>query len=133
MIDVSEALAHLHDPPVAWSEELAVGIAGSLAGSVGGTVDWDADADEEWLSVLVRGARVAMVSPTLPLVVADEGVAGDARVLAPVGTVITVPSFDASVIRCDIAVLGRVFGEEDKFRELRMDTFSANELWFATV
>lgn len=133
MIDVSDALARLGYPPVTWREEVAVEIADYLARSVGGVVDWDKEADEDWLSVLVQNARVAMVSTTLRLIVAEQRASGDFRVLAQDGTVILVPSFDAPVMRCDIAVLARVFGEEEKLRELEMETFSANDLWFATV
>ncbi|MER6154972.1 hypothetical protein ABT147_05425 [Streptomyces sp. NPDC001868] len=133
MIDVSDVLARLVDPPVTWREEVPVEIADYLARSVGGVIDWDKEADEEWLSVLVRDARVAMVSTTLRLIVAEERILGDLQVLAQGGTVILVPSFDALVIRCDIAVLGRAFGEEEKLRELEIETFSANDLWFATV
>ncbi|MGW0916237.1 hypothetical protein ACWD1Z_31540 [Streptomyces sp. NPDC002784] len=133
MINVSDALAQLGDPPVTWCEEVAVEIADYLARSVGGVVDWDKEADEEWLSVLVRDARVAMVSTTLRLIVAEERTSGDLQVLARGGTVILVPSFDAPVMHCDITVLGRAFGEEEKLRELEMETFSANDLWFATV
>ncbi|WP_370412390.1 hypothetical protein [Streptomyces fradiae] len=133
MIDVSDALARLVDQPLTWREEAAVEIADHLARSVGGVVDWDEEADEEWLSVLVRDARVAMVSTTLRLILAEERTSGDLEVLANGGTVILVPSFDAPVMHCDIAVLGRVFGEEEKLRELELETFSANDLWFATV
>ncbi|MFH9553552.1 hypothetical protein ACIBAH_02740 [Streptomyces sp. NPDC051445] len=133
MIDVSDALAQLGDPPVTWREEVAVEIADYLAQSVGGVVDWDKEADEEWLSILVRDARLAMVSTTLRLIVAEERTSGDFQVFTQDATMILVPSFDAPVIRCDIAVLVRVFGEEEKLRALEMETFSANDLWFATV
>ncbi|MET9724365.1 hypothetical protein [Streptomyces zaomyceticus] len=133
MIDVSGKLARLTDPPVTWREEVAVEIADYLARSVGGVVDWDKESDEEWLSVLVRDTRVAMVSATLRLVVAEERISGDVQDLAKVGEVILVPSFDVAVLHCDIAALGRTFGEEEKFRGLEMETFSANDLWFATV
>ncbi|WP_153177140.1 hypothetical protein [Streptomyces sp. SYP-A7193] len=46
---------------------------------------------------------------------------------------ILVPAFDAPVMHCDIVALGRVFGEEEKFRKLKMENFSANDLWFARV
>jgi hypothetical protein len=133
VIDVSDALARLGDPPITWREEVAVEIADYLAQSVGGAVDWDKEADEEWLSVLVCDARVAMVSATLRLIVAEERTSGDLQVLAQGGSVILVPSFDVPAIRCDIAMLGQAFGEEEKLRELEMETFSANDLWFATV
>ncbi|MFD7553346.1 hypothetical protein ACFV9E_02265 [Streptomyces sp. NPDC059835] len=133
MIDVSDALARLGDPPVTWCEEVAVEIADYLARSVGGVVDWDKQADEEWLSILVQDARVAMVSTTLRLIVAEARISGGLQLPAQNGTVILVPSFDAPVMCCDITVLGRAFGEEEKLRELEMDTFSANDLWFATV
>ena len=133
MIDISDTLARLGDPPATWREEVAVEIADYLARSVGGAVDWDKEADEEWLSVLVRDARVAMVAATLRLIIAEERTSGDWQVLASNGTVILVPSFDSPVIRCDIATLGRAFGEEEKLRALEMETFSANDLWFATV
>ncbi|MET8976250.1 hypothetical protein ABZX85_11605 [Streptomyces sp. NPDC004539] len=133
MIDVSDVFARLGDPPVTWREEVAIEVADYLARSAGGVIDWDKEADEEWLSVLVRDARVAMVSTTLRLIIAEERTSGDSQVLAHDSTVILVPSFDAPVMRCDIAVLGRAFGGEDKFRELEMETFSANDLWFATV
>ncbi|WP_404798501.1 hypothetical protein [Streptomyces pristinaespiralis] len=73
------------------------------------------------------------MSTTLRLIVAEERSAGDLQVRTQDGTVILVPSFDAPVMHCDIAVLGRAFGEEEKIRELEMETFSANDLWFATV
>ncbi|WP_060886283.1 hypothetical protein [Streptomyces caniscabiei] len=133
MIDVSDALVRLGDPPFTWREEVAVEISDQLARSVGGVVDWDKEAGEEWLSVLVRGARVAMVSATLQLILAEERAVGDVQVLAQGGTVILVPSFNAPVMHCDITVLGQVFGEEEKLRALKMETFSANDLWFATV
>ncbi|MET7894730.1 hypothetical protein [Streptomyces mirabilis] len=133
MIDVSDALARLGNPPVTWREEVAVEIADYLARSVGGVVDWDKEADEEWLSVLVQEARVAMVSRTLRLIVSEKCTSGDLQDLTRDGTVILVPSFDAPVIRCDIAVLGRAFGEEEALRELEIEAFSANDLWFATV
>ncbi|MFF0202138.1 hypothetical protein [Streptomyces sp. NPDC005017] len=133
MIDVSDALVRLGDPPVTWREEVALEIADYLARSLGGVVDWDNEADEEWLSVLVRDTRVAMVSATLRLIVAEERTSGNLQALAQGGAVILVPSFDAPVMHCEITVLGRAFGEERKLRELELETFSANDLWFATV
>ncbi|MET7652840.1 hypothetical protein [Streptomyces sp. NPDC005486] len=133
MIDISDVLARLGDQPVTWTEEVAVGVADDLARSVGGVVDWDDEADEEWLSVLLRDTRVAMVSTTLRLIVAVERMVGDIQVIARGGTAILVPSFDAPVMQCEIDILGRTFGGEDKFRELGLETFSANDLWFATV
>ncbi|MFD7084748.1 hypothetical protein [Streptomyces sp. NPDC059918] len=133
MTDVSGALARLGDPPAAWREEVAVGIADDLARSLGGVVDWDGEADEEWMSVLVQDSRVAMVSTALRLVVAGERVVGHLQIRTPGVSVIAVPSFDAPAMRCDVAVLARVFGGEGKFGELDPEAFSANDLWFATV
>ncbi|MCX5374765.1 hypothetical protein OG613_06090 [Streptomyces sp. NBC_00015] len=133
MIDVSDVLARLGDQSLTWDEEVAVEIADDLARSVGGVVDWDDEAGEEWLSVLLRDARVAMVSTTLRLIVAVERMSGEVQVVARGETAILVPSFDAPVMQCEIEVLGRTFGEEDRFRELGLGIFSANDLWFATV
>ncbi|MGW1767542.1 hypothetical protein ACWCQL_26225 [Streptomyces sp. NPDC002073] len=133
MIDVTDVLERLGDPPATWSEAVAVEIADLLARSAGGVVDWDKDADEEWVTVLVCDVRVAMVSVTLRLIVAEERLSGELPALAQGGMVILVPSFGASVMHCNISLLGRVFGDEGKFRELRMETFSADDLWFATV
>ncbi|WP_046508518.1 hypothetical protein [Streptomyces odonnellii] len=133
MIDISEMLGRLCDSPIAWSDEAAVEIADSLARSFGAVVDWDDEAGEEWLSVLIRDARVAIVSTGLQLVFAVEGLSVDLEIPAREGKVIFVPSFDDPVIRCDIAVLGQAFGGEEKFRTLDTENFSANDLWFATV
>ncbi|MFD5633275.1 hypothetical protein ACFWJM_03860 [Streptomyces sp. NPDC127077] len=134
MIDVSDVLARLSDQPVTWTQEVAAGIADKLARSVGGVVDWDDEADEEWLSVLVQDARVAIVSATLRLIVAVERMSEDLQLIDRGETAILVPSFDAPVMHCEIDVLGRTFGEEGKFRELEFEKlFSANDLWFATV
>lgn len=82
MIDVSDVLARLGDQSLTWDEEVAVEIADDLARSVGGVVDWDDEAGEEWLSVLLRDARVAMVSTTLRLIVAVERMSGEVQVVA---------------------------------------------------
>ncbi|MER6533992.1 hypothetical protein ABT215_09295 [Streptomyces sp900105755] len=130
MIDVSDALERLAARPVAWPEEVAVAIADNLARSAGAVVDWDDEADEEWLSVLLQDVRVAMVSTRLRLVVSVTGLPD---VPSPDAEVISVPSFDDPVIRCDTAVLGQVFGSEGISHILNAGNFSANDLWFATV
>ncbi|WP_327313996.1 hypothetical protein [Streptomyces sp. NBC_01235] len=133
MIDISDVLGRLAGHSAAWSEEAAVETAGNLARSVGAVVDWDDEAGEEWLSVLLQGVRVAMVSTRLPLVVSVVELSARPEIPSPDGRVISVPSFDDPVIRCDIAVLGQAFGGEGQFRTLNAESFSANDLWFATV
>ncbi|KJY38932.1 hypothetical protein VR46_29195 [Streptomyces sp. NRRL S-444] len=133
MIDISESLRRLSRDPASWSEAAATTFATSLAHSCKAFVDWDADADEAWISILIQDGRAAMVSTKLPLVIALDKIPVDATDSTCGRTTISVPSFDAPVLYCDSSVLDVAFDGENGLRTLSTEGFSANDLWFATV
>ncbi|MFF2628230.1 hypothetical protein ACFVUN_20980 [Kitasatospora griseola] len=112
-----------------WSGEKAVSAAREAALVLAAKVDWDDDAGEDWVSLLVRGVQVLMISAKVPLAVSLEGSCWE-----PVGIeVVSVPSFEAPLLRCEFAVLSEVLGDGRAALALDADRFSANDLWFATI
>ncbi|MCP2258999.1 hypothetical protein LX15_002698 [Streptoalloteichus tenebrarius] len=133
MIDISETLEDLYLSPSSWGAESAREAASSLARHVGALVDWDADAGESWVSVILDARRVAMVSTSYPLAILEGGTSWNPEDVELVRSAVIVPSFDAPFLRCDIVHLGQAFGESERFHSVNIEQFSANDLWYATI
>ncbi|GGQ59881.1 hypothetical protein [Kitasatospora griseola] len=73
------------------------------------------------MSLLVRGVLALMSSAKVPSAV-SLGI-----------EVVSVPSFEAPLLRCEFAVLSEVLGDGRAALALDADRFSASDLWFATI
>ncbi|WP_159062007.1 hypothetical protein [Streptomyces sp. WM6368] len=133
MIDISSVLESICGTGDKWVSGAAGAVAGDLARSIGADIDWDGDAGEEWLSLLVEDARVAIVSAELPLIVTLECHSFDSSAVSRGARIVAVSSFETPELCCDSAVLRRTFGEMQAYGTLNPDSFSGNDLWFATV
>ncbi|MFA7761326.1 hypothetical protein [Streptomyces sp. NRRL S-448] len=133
MIDISSTLELIYESGERWTTGTASEVAGDLARSAGAVLDWDIDADEEWLSLLVDNTRIAMISTKIPLIVALECYLLGSSPLPKGARFIGVPSFEDPVMCCDTDALRQAFGEAQAYGTLDPDLFSANDLWFATV
>ena len=68
MVDISPHL-HSSTPRHSWSTEAAYRLSQWLVADSDMRLDWDADAGEEWSSLLVGDARVGMMSTSRPLAI----------------------------------------------------------------
>ncbi|MFJ8438473.1 hypothetical protein [Kitasatospora griseola] len=73
------------------------------------------------MSLLVRGVPALMSSVKV------------LSAASPEIEVVSVPSFEAPLLRCEFAVLSEVLGDGREALALDADRFSANDLWFATM
>ncbi|BBH71709.1 hypothetical protein ACTI_83940 [Actinoplanes sp. OR16] len=119
MIDFTKALT-ANPPRPDWTGEVALAVAESLVDGLPIRLDWDADAGEEWISLLGEAARVGIVSVSRPLAVLA---ASEPRVVERAADhrigVVLVPSFADPVL----------VGDDDQLRA----PFSADDLWFSTI
>lgn len=117
-----------------WSHGRVLGNARAISVRAMGYIDWDQDAGEEWIRIIV-GARVCtFISTAVPLGFLSEASRGSLDVSACHFKIITVPDMNASVLACAPDVLRAAFGESAvDSPALDADCFSAEQLWFATV
>ena len=130
-MNISEILEQAAALATDWTAEAAVGVASSLKPPQS-VIDWDAGAGEAWARVISDYRVVALVSTKLPLVLTTLG--QDVRVAVREGVaVIALQSFESSELSCPSIALADVFGSSARLDMLDPESFSANDLWYATV
>lgn len=132
MIDLTEPLSGVKD--TTWTTENADAAMREVADSLGARAARDSGAGEDWSCVLTDDSLIAMISTLVPFAVATEQEAVMALRAAGVLEVISVPSYDEPILRCDVKVLREVFRCDHGWEDV-VDPreFSAHDLFWATV
>lgn len=134
MIDVTSQLAVAVINRVGWSPERALDSARTISSQVRGDLDWDQDAGEEWVRVLLGVRVVALVSIVIPFGFILKASNANADFSASSLELVSVPDMDAPVLTCTPDALVAALGERTvSSPAVDVDGFSAEELWFATV
>ncbi|MEU8242221.1 hypothetical protein AB0C07_28550 [Actinoplanes missouriensis] len=128
MIDFTAVLT-ANPPRPSWTDKDALDMAMTLIDGTPFTMDWDADAGEEWISLLDDTARIGMISTSRPVaVLAEDREPLGARAARFAVHSVTVPSFTSQVFVGSDTDLRAAFGSA-----VDVTPFSANDLWFATI
>ncbi len=134
MIDVTSQLVVSELRRVDWSPDRALDGARAVSARVRGYTDWDEDAGEGWIRILVGTEVLALVSVAVPIGFIREK-SNEGLDLSMSGLdLIAVPHIDARVLTCTRDAIAEAFGESAaSCLALDVRGFSAEELWFATV
>jgi len=129
LIELEDYLARASARRDAWSPEIAWRVAEDLAARQGADLDWDPDAGEGWITVLVAGQAATMIAVDLPLMIVTDG--GSA---APNDIVrIVVPDFGSKILRCSPDVLEESFGYSIGRDGIDFERLSASDLRWSTI
>jgi hypothetical protein len=134
MIDITPELQAFIAQQQDWGNDQSAEVAAAVAGELSAQLDWDRDAGEDWARVLLSDNSGVMICMSGPLVITTADVA--MKITAKTGDfpVITVPSLDAIELTCDAQILRAAFGDQAwNNPALKVQHFSADELWFTTV
>lgn len=133
MIDISEILAKAVLVRERWTEAAAHDFFKSVAKSLFADIDWDEDAGEQWARFVRGNAVVALAWVPAPLLLADAELAPDLGVLAASEMTVLLPSLTAVGITAGPQILLVAFGDRAQSVALDVSSFSAEDLWYATV
>ena len=132
MIDISEIMRSVARREF-WSPADSERVIRHVTVRRGLDLDWDEGADEGWASCLSGGSVVALISSFLPLCISIGGASDleEARVMGC--EVISVASFNEPELSCQIEALESAFGNRLARSHWDPNSFSASDLWYATV
>jgi hypothetical protein len=134
MIDVTSQLALAALSRADWSPNRAIDLARMISSGMKGCTDWDQDAGEEWIRVLVGARVLALISIVVPFGFILETPIGDQGFSSSGLNLVAVPDMDVRVLTSTREALMAAFGElAVASPALDGDCFSAEELWFVTA
>lgn len=116
-----------------WSATAAYEVASTLMGDAGLEIDWDDKAGERWIRIVDNGRVVCLISIRMPFAFVREGKISTKNVGDHVTTIVVVDDFGEAQLSCPLVVLCEMFGGCERFEFLDPESFSPDDLWYATV
>ncbi|GIH05281.1 hypothetical protein Rhe02_33480 [Rhizocola hellebori] len=111
------------------SQDLFVGELDRLTRFTSAHVDWDDAAGEDWARFLDGDLVVGYLSRKIPLLFGDSMFRG----VVGVPVVYVEARSEDPVLWCDASVLHAAFGHCPRLAGLNSNSFSPDDLWYATV
>jgi uncharacterized protein (DUF2336 family) len=126
-MNIDHVLRAAHSASAGWSPERAQKLV-LAARPPDSTIDWDAAAGEAWIRVLRASDVLAYVSVDIPIVISIADAFDPESVQH-----VLVANLGTTNLAATRSVLAECFGDSPRLDGLDVNSFSADDLWYATV
>ncbi len=126
-MNIDQVLLAAHSASDGWTVERAEKL-GLAMRAPGVTIDWDASAGEAWIRVLRASRVLAYLSVNIPIAISIVNTFHSDNVQN-----IGVEALGEPVFSATRSALVECFGDSARLDGLDLRSFSADDLWYATV